>query len=983
MPDSLQTKLKVNFDTVTERTSLESGENISLSLAKTKKYLDDLGNAAFKDIDSTPTASSTNPVSSGGVYTDQVRQDTLEAQDRAALIEVENKGAKNIAEVTAVSSTAGGVEYTVNPDGTVIANRVSSSSSSTWFRLNNNLSLKAGTYVLSGGKNADERVLLSPTASLADAIADSQGSGAEFTLTEDTDNLIYAIRVAYTDSPSNVKFYPMICSKAEWDISSQFEPYALANPVLTSALIEQVDSGAKNILQFDGLTKTLHNGVAFTLNQDGTIKMERVEANSSASTSILTVSGSTLEIDSLCNGHFYLSGCPSGGSETTFEISATTASGSANPYIKRDYGSGVLLVDKGSSSNIRVQLIARSAFTGSVIFKPMLCSKADWDISHQYEPYALPNPPITAKMIEEVDGGCKNLSQFNSGTAAADNVTLATGVPLVGHAGEALVFSYETTLSSGIVTIGFKDANGTATGSVEIGNVTKQKIVTIPENTAKFNVFVSKAGTYTNFMICTLTDWNISHKYVPYKQDITWGLGDKIPQNSDFNSYTIPGVYRVENSTDAATMLHCPTTTDGGRLEVSIGDTSTEILHTYFSGNAEYRRSYNGTTWSDWVQILSTATLDEIPTANSTNAVMSGGVWTDQQRQETEIGVVANAGAKNLFAITAQSDIKQGVRFTVNDDGTVTVNRESAGTAGAFFTVGEFTGDSVQMYTLNGCPATGSDSTYYMYIGSSYRDYGSGVTREGGTLRNVVIYVDKNYSPDNLTFKPMIRPAAITDPTFQPYAKTNRAITVAEDEDRAALIELVDGGAKNKLPVDELGLNADHGANYTNQGVMFSLASDGTITATRTEAGTADALCNLRFSGSSFYVNALCNGRHILSGCPSGGGSGTYRLEAHGVTADSYDVYDTGQSAILSQYTGSVNVVIRIRVAQNYAADNVVFRPMICSEAAWDISHAYQPYRPSYQELYEMVLALQNGTRSLSMRSEPEVTEQPEESEER
>jgi len=34
---------------------------------------------------------------------------------------------------------------------------------------------------------------------------------------------------------------------------------------------------------------------------------------------------------------------------------------------------------------------------------------------------------------------------------------------------------------------------------------------------------------------------------------------------------------------------------------------------------------------------------------------------------------------------------------------------------------------------------------------------------------------------------------------------------------------------------------------------------------------------------------------------------------------------------------------------------------MVCTKAAWDISQAYQPYRPTYQELYDMVLALQQS----------------------
>jgi O-acetylhomoserine/O-acetylserine sulfhydrylase-like pyridoxal-dependent enzyme len=48
---------------------------------------------------------------------------------------------------------------------------------------------------------------------------------------------------------------------------------------------------------------------------------------------------------------------------------------------------------------------------------------------------------------------------------------------------------------------------------------------------------------------------------------------------------------------------------------------------------------------------------------------------------------------------------------------------------------------------------------------------------------------------------------------------------------------------------------------------------------------------------------------------------------------------------------------------------------MVCSKAAWDISQAYQPYRPSYQELYERILALEGGTASLSMASPQSIEE--------
>lgn len=59
--------------------------------------------------------------------------------------------------------------------------------------------------------------------------------------------------------------------------------------------------------------------------------------------------------------------------------------------------------------------------------------------------------------------------------------------------------------------------------------------------------------------------------------------------------------------------------------------------------------------------------------------------------------------------------------------------------------------------------------------------------------------------------------------------------------------------------------------------------------------------------------------------------------------------------------TASGEVQVFVRVEAGTAVD-VTFKPMICTKAAWDISQTYQPYRPSYQALYEMVLALQSGT---------------------
>lgn len=175
--------------------------------------------------------------------------------------------------------------------------------------------------------------------------------------------------------------------------------------------------------------------------------------------------------------------------------------------------------------------------------------------------------------------------------------------------------------------------------------------------------------------------------------------------------------------------------------------------------------------------------IDEVQAARGSEASLSerladivGDFEADQQRQETEIGAVAALGAKNLLQITAESQTKNGVEMTVDADGTLTFTRTATASSDSYFTIAAFTGDAGRFYTLTGCPQGGTDSTFYQYIGGTFRDYGSGVTRDGGTLRNVVVFISKNYSPDNLVFKPMLRPAEITDDTFVPHAPTNREL---------------------------------------------------------------------------------------------------------------------------------------------------------------------------------------------------------------
>lgn len=166
----------------------------------------------------------------------------------------------------------------------------------------------------------------------------------------------------------------------------------------------------------------------------------------------------------------------------------------------------------------------------------------------------------------------------------------------------------------------------------------------------------------------------------------------------------------------------------------------------------------------------------------------------------------------------------------------------------------------------------------------------------------------------------------------------------ALDEDRAALVELVDGGAKNILKN-----TAPYGDNVRTN-IIFSHNYDDSYIINAENSNTQN---------TDFYVATnvqLKPGTYKLSGCPAGGdNSSTYKLQIAGIGYDAGD----GLTFTIVQAT-TLNVYIRIWAG--YVPNGLVFKPMICCEATWDISHQYVPYRPSYDELIARIEALEAGT---------------------
>lgn len=166
-------------------------------------------------------------------------------------------------------------------------------------------------------------------------------------------------------------------------------------------------------------------------------------------------------------------------------------------------------------------------------------------------------------------------------------------------------------------------------------------------------------------------------------------------------------------------------------------------------------------------------------------------------------------------------------------------------------------------------------------------------------------------------------------------------------KDEAALIELVDGGAKNKIKYKS---ELVAGYSETKGEVTFIVNDDLSITATSNGANVAARRTLSLYNGVALHSNG-----DIISG-----GLSSQCIIACELNENPYTNYGTDEGTGTRMTTASGNVQIFVRVEAG-ASVNVTFKPMICSNAAWDISQTYQPYRPSYQELYEMILALQSG----------------------
>ena len=205
--------------------------------------------------DSTPTSGSTNPVTSGGVYTalgnkvDKVAGKGLSTndftnQDKAQITTNKNglaaleqmNGKKNWINVNVSSQTVSTLDFTVNADNTIVVDGAKPPSSVS-LTINDAIQLPQGNYVLLDGSGASSSALNITLFRNTNQWAGTTATNGKFEFTANGTDTYYC-RLYVNTAVDNVTFKPMIITKEAYDAGfTDYQPYVPSNRELYEMIL--------------------------------------------------------------------------------------------------------------------------------------------------------------------------------------------------------------------------------------------------------------------------------------------------------------------------------------------------------------------------------------------------------------------------------------------------------------------------------------------------------------------------------------------------------------------------------------------------------------------------------------------------------------------------------------------------------------------------------------------------------------------------
>ena len=188
-----------------------------------------------------------------------------------------------------------------------------------------------------------------------------------------TDCIITAI-VLWNAANESEKTY----SNFQLELGSTATAYT---PYISDLTSVTVTRSGKNLIPYPYFktTQTI-SGVTFTVNSDGSITV-----NGTAAANAVFELESDLTTFALPVGNYFLSGCPSGGSVTSYFMVAANGAGISYDKFLRDFGNGITAPSNGENWKISIRIM--SGYTANnLVFKPQIELGST---ATAYEPYTV------------------------------------------------------------------------------------------------------------------------------------------------------------------------------------------------------------------------------------------------------------------------------------------------------------------------------------------------------------------------------------------------------------------------------------------------------------------------------------------------------------------------------------------------------------------------------------------------------------------
>ena len=263
-----------------------------------------------------------------------------------------------------------------------------------------------------------------------------------------------------------------------------------------------------------------------------------------------------------------------------------------------------------------------------------------------------------------------------------------------------------------------------------------------------------------------------------------------------------------------------------------------------------------------------------------------------------------------------------GVTFTDNGDGTITVN--GTATDKATFNLKTITVEIGSNYFLSGCPSTGSTTTYIVYAADGvygYADAGAGrLINPASTNLSLSVLVYAGATLSNVVFRPMLN-AGTTALPYQPYFKGLK---------NASFEKIVSTG-KNLVPYPY------EKSTKTENGITFTVNSDGSITAngTTTVNPSIFNLAKISLKAGTYALRSFAN------------------VENAGVCQFYIDIPSepndrTSNGVTFTLQDDIVNKNVNIIVNPNQTVNNLIFKPMLQFGTT---AQSFEPYKQSVLSL--------------------------------